>query len=135
MGTLIDRKPVVLAVDDEEDLLFLLQRVLKGKGFEVQISPNADNIIDIVHHAPPDIILLDIRMNGIDGATLCHVLKANRSTASIPIIMFSANDDIKETADTCGADGYLQKPFNSQKFDAELFRILGFKKNTITQAE
>jgi CheY-like chemotaxis protein len=63
-------KPTVLIVDDEEDLLFLVQFKLRQEGFSTLISPNAENLMDIITHKHPDIIMLDLHMEGIDGGSI-----------------------------------------------------------------
>jgi CheY-like chemotaxis protein len=125
MGSFLDRKPAVLIVDDEKDLLTLMQYKLRMEGFQVQISKNAENVLDIITETHPDIILLDIHMNGVDGGTICKLLKDNKSTAHIPILMFSANMNIDNIAKECGADGYITKPFDPAKAKEEFLKILG----------
>jgi CheY-like chemotaxis protein len=107
------RKPRILVADDEEDVLVLMQSILARDGFEVKVSPNGKNIIELVNRHPPDIILLDIHMQGVDGEEICKELKCNKSTRKIPVILFSANADIDTIAASCGADDYLLKPFNA----------------------
>jgi DNA-binding response OmpR family regulator len=119
-----DKKPVLLVVDDEVDLLQVMQLTLSHKGYHVHISPNADNLLDILHNNPPDILLLDIHLNGLDGGTICQLLKHNVSTSGIPIFLFSANDNIKTIAAGCGADGFITKPFDPSSLTQELEKIL-----------
>ncbi|MBC7947766.1 MAG: response regulator [Chitinophagaceae bacterium] len=114
----------VLIVDDDEDLLILIQHALSMEGFDPICSPNGVNIMAIVARKHPDIVLLDIRMNGIDGVTICKELKRNPETASTPVIMFSANDNIKAMSEECGADGYITKPFQTDVFRETLRRVL-----------
>jgi DNA-binding response OmpR family regulator len=116
MGTLFKGKLTVLLVDDEEDTLFLIRHKLEKEGFNIQISPNGMDMMDIIARTHPDLIVLDIHMNGIDGGSVCQLLKSNSSTAAIPVVMFSANDNIDKIAKECGADGYIRKPFNGQEF-------------------
>ena len=116
-----DTGRTVLFVDDDEDLLILIQHALSVEGYDPICSPNGVNITSIVTRKRPDIVLLDIHLNGRDGTTICRELKQNPETASTPIIMFSANADIKTISKDCGADSYITKPFNSDQF-RETFR-------------
>jgi DNA-binding response OmpR family regulator len=111
----------VLIVDDDEDLLILIQHALSVEGYDPICSPNGVNITSIVTRKRPDIVLLDIHLNGRDGTTICRELKENPETASTPIIMFSANANINVISRECGADSYITKPFNSDQF-RETFR-------------
>jgi len=128
MGTAIKGKPMVLVVDDEEDLLFLVELTLKQEGFKTEISPNAADMMDIITQTHPDIIVLDIHMKGIDGGTVCQLIKSNTSTADIPVIMFSANENIANISKQCGADGYIVKPFTGEKFRDVFVNILNKRK-------
>jgi len=124
MGAVFNGKPMVLVVDDEEDLLFLVELTLKQEGFKTEISPNGADIMDIIAQTHPDIIVLDIHMKGIDGGTVCQLIKSNTSTADIPVIMFSANENIAGISKQCGADGYITKPFSGEKFKDTFLSIL-----------
>jgi DNA-binding response OmpR family regulator len=129
MGAAIKGKPIVLVVDDEEDLLFLVELTLKQEGFKTEISPNGADMMDLITQNHPDIIVLDIHMKGIDGGTVCQLIKSNTSTADIPVIMFSANENIANISKQCGADGYITKPFSGEKFKDVFFDILKKHKN------
>lgn len=120
----------VLIVDDDEDLLILIQHALSLEGFDPICSPNGVNIMSIVTRKHPDIVLLDIHMNGTDGTAICKELKSNPETASTPIIMFSANENIKAVSMECGADGYITKPFKTNDFRETLRRVL-FQRQSI----
>jgi two-component system alkaline phosphatase synthesis response regulator PhoP len=125
--TISERKevthPIVLAVDDDADILFLLKAKLTKQGYKVIISQNGRNIIDLIEQSSPQLILMDLSMQGVEGATLCSILKNNASTAHINIILFSGNDNIDAVCERCGADGYLVKPYNQQEFEHELARL------------
>src|SRR5688572_28557263 len=76
-----DTRRTVLIVDDDEDLLILVQHALAAEGYEPICSPNGVNVMAIVARKHPDIVLLDIHMNGTDGATICRELKLNPETS------------------------------------------------------
>ena len=124
MENVNNTKRTVLIVDDDEDLLILIQHALSLEGFDPICSPNGVNIVSIVTRKHPDIVLLDIHMNGTDGVAICKELKLNPETASTPIIMFSANDNIKAISLECGANGYITKPFNTNHFRETLRSVL-----------
>ncbi|RYY56659.1 MAG: response regulator [Chitinophagaceae bacterium] len=69
-------------------------------------------------------VLLDISMDGISGEDICRELKHHKKTSSIPVVLFSANDDIEEAARACGADDYMPKPFSIDLMKAKLSRIV-----------
>ena len=124
MADTFTKKPVILVVDDDEDALLLMKRVLSLQGYVPAISPNGENMMDIITQTPPDIILLDIHMKGVDGGTVCQLIKTNKTTAAIPVIMFSANENVASIARHCGADGFIKKPFESATFSKAIQDIL-----------
>lgn len=124
MGNSEKNRRTVLIVDDDEDLLILIQHALSLEGFDPICSPNGVNIKSIVERKRPDIVLLDIRMNGTDGIKICKELKGNPETASIPVIMLSANTNLKALSMECGADGYITKPFKTDEFRETLRKLV-----------
>ena len=120
-------KPEVLVVDDDEDMLIMMQHMLMAEGYVPLISPNAQNAMEIISRRNPAMVLLDLRMIGIDGGDICKQIKCDPYTSSIPVIILSANHDIESIAKGCGADAYLPKPFSLQKFK-EVFHQLISKK-------
>lgn len=117
-------RPYILAVDDEKDLLTLIKKRLVSRGFEVATLLNPANVLDTVHKKHPDVIFLDIQMNGINGGDICCQLKNDPETAGIPIVLLSASHNIAEVAKTCGADGFVSKPYSTEKIVSEIRRIL-----------
>ena len=120
-------KPEVLVVDDDEDMLIMMQHMLMAEGYVPLISPNAQNAMEILSHRNPAMVLLDLRMIGIDGGDICQQIKTDPYTSSIPVIILSANYNIESISKECGADAYLTKPFSLQKFK-EVFHQLISKK-------
>ena len=111
----------VVIADDDRDLLQLVRMKLERDGFRVAISVNAEDINRIAVEKHADIILLDISMEGISGEDICKQLKNHRLTSTIPVLLFSGNEDIEEMATSCGADDFIPKPF---RFDAIREKIL-----------
>jgi len=124
MGKEVTTRCNILVVDDDEDVLVLLKRTLLLQGYVPTISQNGENMMDIITQSPPDIILMDIHMKGIDGGTVCQLIKTNKTTANIPVIMFSANHNVASIARDCGADGFIEKPFEAAKFNKTVREIL-----------
>lgn len=117
-------KKIVLVADDDVDLLQLVKMQLQQSGFLVQLSINGNGIVTMAQENHPDVILLDIAMDGISGGDLCKKLKSNHHTAAIPVIMISANDNIEDVARHCGANGFVRKPFNVQAIRDTISRYL-----------
>ncbi len=97
----------ILLIDDDPDILEVISMILENKGYTVKTSDNGENI----EKEMPELLLLDIWMSGKFGSEICKELKASEKTRHIPVILLSANRDIEEIAKTCGANGFIPKPF------------------------
>lgn len=106
-----DRKIRVLFADDDEDLLILVKMKLMNQGFLTTLSLNGEKLKEMAVSNPPDIIVLDVTMEGNDGRNICRCLKQDPLTKNIPVILLSANDQLEKIAKDCGADGFVAKPF------------------------
>ena len=105
---------VVLAEDDL-DIQLVARLALKRSGFAVTVVGNGQEAIDAVHKSPPDVILLDWMMPGLDGPETCRRLKADPATASIPVIFLTAKSQEAQIqlGLSLGAAGYVTKPFDA----------------------
>lgn len=107
-------KSLILVVDDERDVLLLMKHLLQWEGYLVATCWNGVDLDAIIEKSRPDLILLDIKMENVDGGQLCKKIKNDPQTNSIKVVLFSSNDNVKTIAGECGADGYLAKPFVAQ---------------------
>ena len=108
------KRRCVLAVDDTPSYLMLLNMILQ-KSYAVKAAPKGETALKIVRQDPSavDLILLDIMMDGLDGFAVCRELKADPSTAHIPVIFISGKEDEadREQGLALGAADFLLKPF------------------------
>ncbi|MFB2876054.1 response regulator [Floridanema aerugineum] len=106
-------KTSILIVDDRPDNLRLLATILEFPGYIVRKSLSGNMALQSVQQNPPDLILLDINMPGMDGYEVCQKLKASEVTQHIPIIFISAFDDISDKVKgfEVGGQDYITKPF------------------------
>jgi len=101
----------VLVVDDQAEMRDVLSGFLKNEGYEVLLAVDGEEAIELAKRESPHVILLDIRMPGIDGIETCRKLRADKKTHSIPVIMISAVEERSMEAIEAGADDFLSKPF------------------------
>jgi DNA-binding response OmpR family regulator len=101
----------ILVVDDDVDILEFVQPYLNEEGYYVQTSPSG-LIFQHVQRDLPDLILLDVLLNGKDGRVLCRQLKANELTKHIPVILFSAHIRREDALKESRADDFIGKPFD-----------------------
>jgi two-component system KDP operon response regulator KdpE/two-component system response regulator VicR len=113
----------VLVVDDDPALRRLLESNLPDAGYQVQTVVEAQAALEIVIQQPPDVILLDVMLPGMDGFTLCKQL---REWTSVPIIMLSARAAEKDVVLglQVGADDYVTKPFRANELIARIEAVL-----------
>jgi two-component system, sensor histidine kinase and response regulator len=106
-------KGYVMIVDDTLPNLEILSMMLTEEGYLVRGLPSGAAALESIATAPPDLILLDVMMPGMDGYQVCHRLKANLQTRDIPVIFMSALDQVldKVKAFSEGAVDYVAKPF------------------------
>ncbi|MFX0051075.1 MAG: PleD family two-component system response regulator [Candidatus Hermodarchaeota archaeon] len=112
------RIPLILAIDDERDCADLIELILTKQHYLVEKVYNAQEALDYLSESKvlPDLILLDIKMPGKDGFTLCHELKKDPKYHDIPIIILSAltfPEDIEKGL-ACGVKDYILKPWSNE---------------------
>ncbi|MBI5251467.1 MAG: response regulator [Desulfomonile tiedjei] len=107
----------IMIVDDTPENLRLLEGMLRDKGYSVRPFPRGSLALKGAENCPPDLILLDIKMPGMDGYEVCSRLKLNEKLKEIPVIFISAlNEPLdKLTAFTCGGVDYVTKPFQVEE--------------------
>ncbi|MCK9461233.1 MAG: response regulator [Proteobacteria bacterium] len=119
----------ILVVDDEKKERELFVRLLEGKGYQTTAVPDGGSALEAVSAAPPDLILLDLRMPGIDGFEVTTRLKSAAATKSIPIIMVTGADDRESRirAPECGVEEFLLKPIDRDELLPRVRNLLKLK--------
>ena len=99
-----------MVVDDDQDLAEMLGIVLTGAGIDVDLVSRGDEVLDVFRNNPPDLVLLDVMLPGLDGIEVCKLLRAE---SMVPIVMLSAKGDTHDVVRglEAGADDYMVKPF------------------------
>jgi two-component system, OmpR family, alkaline phosphatase synthesis response regulator PhoP len=116
----------ILIVDDEEDILELLSVNLNREGYEVLRAENGEEAVSIASAQKPDLVILDLMLPGVDGLTVCKMIKGSSLTRHIPIIMLTARGqeaDIVKGLEH-GADDYVTKPFSPKVLVARVKTVL-----------
>src|SRR5450432_3058853 len=114
----------ILVVDDDVDLLDMLKLFLEKQNFMVYAISKWENILPAINAFDPTLILLDISLSGADGRVICKQLKTNKETENIPILLFSANYQVKHTIREFLADDFIEKPFDLADFTSRINLIL-----------
>jgi CheY-like chemotaxis protein len=106
----------ILLVDDDDLNLEVMQAYLESEPYTIDTAHSGEIALEKVKETPPDVILLDVRMNGISGYETCALLKEDKKTRHIPVMIvtgFDSKDEVRY-AIASGADDVLFKPINAQ---------------------
>jgi DNA-binding response OmpR family regulator len=120
-------KPVVLAADDDADILELITFRLERSGYTVLQARDGEEAWHLARTAKPDLAVLDVMMPKLDGFELTRRLRADEATKGMPIILLTARAQESDVQDgfEAGADDYMRKPFSPQELRARVQAILG----------
>lgn len=120
-------KATVLVVDDDHDLLKLLGDILTGQGYRVNVADSGEMALAAVVASPPELILLDIMMSGMNGFEVLSWLRARDESCDIPIIFLSAlNETVQRVRGLkLGAIDFISKPFQAEELLARVQLHLG----------
>ena len=116
----------ILLVDDEASIRELVRFNLEKAGYRVQEAADGQEAVNAIRQAKPDLVLLDLMLPGLDGLDVCRLVKGNRETSSIPIIMLTAKTEEidKVIGLELGADDYMTKPFSPRELTARIKAVL-----------
>lgn len=107
----------VMVVDDEPAICANLQALLETRGYRVISASDGREAVDLAREEKPDLMLLDVKLPLLDGLEVCRLLKEEKATRKIRIVMLTAMDTLGDVdkAVTCGADDYLTKPVDTER--------------------
>ena len=123
----------ILIVDDEPRFAYMLADMLNDAGYDARTLDNGRDALEAAHRHPPDLVLLDVHMPGIDGFEVASRLKADPATAAIPIIMLSAMEGrgARVIGLQSGAEEYLAKPFDKAELLARVHNLLFLRESAV----
>jgi DNA-binding response OmpR family regulator len=116
----------VLVVDDDPGVLRLLTAVLSKAGFEILTAPDGRRALDLARREELGLILLDLRMAGLDGFAVLRALKADPGTADVPVVVMTGSEGaraVRSRVLTLGAADFMTKPFHLSRL-VEVVRTL-----------
>jgi len=127
----------ILIVDDQRDLAGMIADMLGDAGFATRTADNGRDALADIQADRPDLLVLDVNMPGLDGFEVAALLKADPSTATIPIIMVSAQDGrgSRLIGLESGAEDYLSKPVDQAELIAKIRNILLLRDRTTHAAQ
>ena len=119
-------KKRIFVVEDEEDILELIRYNLERQGYAVAGAPSGEEGLRAITADPPDAVLLDIMLPGLDGVEICRRLRAEPDTKRLPVVMLTARGEEEDIVKglNAGADDYITKPFSPRVLAARLKALL-----------
>lgn len=125
--------PVILLVDDEEEILDFLERML-SKNYQVLRAENGKIALDVLNKDSVQLIISDVMMPEMDGFEFCKVIKSTVEHSHIPVILLTAKNTIQSKVQglELGADAYIEKPFSKEHLNAQIASLLA-NRNMIRQ--
>ncbi len=126
----------IMVVDDEQEIVKVVSIMLESKGFNVRCAYSGKDFFTGLEEQKPDLILLDIMMPQMDGLEVLTRLKGNPATASIPVILLTANiqnDDVLGGYNA-GAEYYIPKPFTKGQLLAGVNSILSLDQGQLVES-
>lgn len=115
----MDKRPLIITVDDDRELLKMLARLLEMEGYRATGISDSRAAADIIMETKPDLIILDIVMPGLSGF---QIIETVRRHSDVPIIMLTARGEVTSLKDAlaAGADDYVIKPFHCSELMARI---------------
>jgi putative two-component system response regulator len=122
----------ILAVDDQQVNLDLLIRLLSNHGYQVETAHDGEAALIAIERLPPDLVLLDVQLPGIDGFEVCRRIKQNPATRLIPVVLVTGLNarEHKIRGIDAGADDFLSKPFDAAELRARVKSLVHLKRYT-----
>jgi two-component system alkaline phosphatase synthesis response regulator PhoP len=119
-------KESILVIEDDEDILELISYNLTREGYQVSTAASGEDGLQMARTKPPNLILLDLMLPGIDGLEICKLLKSDSKTKQVPIIMVTAKGEDSDvvTGLELGAEDYITKPFSPKVLIARSRAVL-----------
>jgi CheY-like chemotaxis protein len=117
----------IMVVDDEENLLFLLNKILESEGFDVITADNGRECLELLKKEKPDMILLDMMMPGITGIDVAEAIRSNPKTRNMKIIFLTvvkSNEIRKDRLKKIKALDYIEKPFDNKDLVRRVKKIV-----------
>jgi UDP-3-O-[3-hydroxymyristoyl] N-acetylglucosamine deacetylase len=123
----------ILVVDDETNIVSSLKEILSDEGYDVLVTEDGLNALDIIQHDPPDLLLLDVWLPGMDGIEILKTVKTYHPEIEVLVMSGHGTIDTAVKATKLGAFDFIEKPFSMESITQSVKSALGLKKNRPTK--
>ena len=126
MSEIVGNSPVIMLVEDSDDIRSMVRTALEKKGYRVVEAVNGREALDAAARESPDLVLMDIELPEVDGISIAYYLRASQQFRRIPIIAITAFDgeDYRAEALEAGCDGYITKPIDFEGLEGLIEKLL-----------
>jgi DNA-binding response OmpR family regulator len=124
----------ILVAEDDRDIADLIGHYIQKTGWTAHVTPSGDDALAYAREHSVDLVILDVMLPGMSGLEVCRALRADRTTAAIPIIMVTARAEETDriVGLEIGADDYISKPFSPNELIARIRALMRRAKRTDT---
>lgn len=120
-----DKRATILVVDDDEPILTLMENVLRAFRYQPLIAKSGAIALEVARVSPPDLILLDMHMPGMNGHEVLDLFRSDEAMRGIPVVILSGDRLSASEIAAVGAVGAIQKPFDLPDLIAEIEKRVG----------
>lgn len=115
----------ILIVEDDEDTQYVYRLILEANGFDVLTATSGTDGLRLAREEHPTAVLMDVSIPGMDGWTVTRILKGDKATAELPVIVITAHafPEDRERAERVGCNGFLTKPCEPRIVLQEVWRV------------
>ncbi len=118
------KRPLIMVVDDDADVLKMCDVVLEQAGFDRALANSGEEAISLLEKVRPAVIVLDLRMPGMDGWSVAALIRKHERTARIPILALTGiMENVEDAARRAGATAFILKPLDPRRFVAAVKRL------------
>lgn len=121
-------KKRIHVLEDDKDIAFIIEFLLKDEGYEIQVSSSFKELKDKLTDSIPDLFILDVMLPDGNGLDICRDLKDDPFTKHIPVILMSANVNNEKLSVASSPDDYISKPFDLDYIENRIRKLIGERK-------
>jgi len=120
-----ETKPkLILIIEDNEDILQVMETVLTYNEFEVTGIDGTEDIFETIDQYKPDLIITDYLLTGLNGGKICQLVKSNKDTCHLPVMLISAYPELATAFGNFGFDAFINKPFDIGELLEKIDKLL-----------
>ncbi|MDP9048263.1 MAG: response regulator [Bacteroidota bacterium] len=127
-------KKNILIIEDDGDILQVLETVLTYNDFTVQGINRTDDIFETIKKYQPDLVLTDYLLSGLNGGKICQLIKSNKDTCHLPVMLISAYPALATSFGNFGFDAFINKPFNINDLVDKIKELINKKPKAASKA-